>query len=174
MRVNEIESCDTAFLTCKTSGGTKVFFVTSHAVPSTIDPITCIELDRAIIVGSSERGVLLRADDGSEHRYPAPDNTTRQKLLGAIQAVTTDREPFCTISDTILQVRVVCGAHDSCPVAEIPRDPWCRPDRRPHDGGMEHVPWAMGLRAAMIKSVTKPHCPRRSALTSGRVASPSI
>jgi predicted dehydrogenase len=124
-RVNDIESCDTAAIRCRTDCGAELLFYTSHAVPGAVGPLIRYEFEQAVVTfqAGDGAGLVARFHDGRIRRYGDPGVHRHLKIWQTIAAVRSDdRYTPCGIEAAGAQTVCMAAAHASSPIHTLPDD----------------------------------------------------
>ncbi len=144
-RANRIDNFDTAAFRCRTDAGAEVLFYTSHAVPSDINPVFCLEFENALV--SNGNGFVAHLAGGGTRRYGAPEAQGDCKLTQVLESVRTGDAPSCDIETAIPQVLCVNAAQESMPrVRVFPSDMVNIEGHPPNE-----LTWVKGLSQALIQ-----------------------
>ncbi len=144
-RANRIGNFDTAAFRCHTDAGTEVLFYTSHAVPSDINPVFCLEFENALV--SNGNGFVAHLAGGGTRRYGAPEAQGDRKLTQVLEAVRTGETPSCDIETAIPQVLCVNAAQESMPLVRVFPSDMINIEGTPPN----QLTWVKGLSHAFIQ-----------------------
>lgn len=116
-----LENFDTAFLKMQTDAAVDLFFVTSHASASTLNPhIEAIGETGTIRLTNDD--CVLTANDGTSETTKMPDGiTTREHVMDAIFArLNNEQAPVFTPFKASVHTRIVNAAQASASIVPVP------------------------------------------------------
>jgi len=148
-RANEIESYDTAALRLRTQAGVEVSFYTTHAVPSHFGPLIHYHFAEAELYGQVPGSLYARMRDGGVIDYGYPEKSPGDKIHDTIQAIRAGEPPACSVQEASNQTLAICGAHESAPIAEVPRVLVRQTLADP--GVDDQLTWVDGLQGALVQ-----------------------
>jgi predicted dehydrogenase len=116
-RANPIENYDTAALRCQTKCGAEILIYTSHAVPTTVGPLSTYEFEHGTICNltNDPKQFIAHMHDGTIIRYGQPDRTNCDKLWDTVEAIRTGTRPPCTVATATPHTICVNAAQESSP-----------------------------------------------------------
>lgn len=122
MRVNDIETFDTAMMEIE-AGGATLHYLVSHAVPDTTAPILKLHFEKADILiqgeGKEEDAVTAVLPDGSRIHYGDLTKEYFRKVPYTLDVVRGLAAPVCTIETAMAQLLSVSAATFEAPVLDL-------------------------------------------------------
>lgn len=119
-RVNAIESFDTAVLRLHDIRGAEIYFATTHASATQINPITAIELEHASVYHQRPGTLVARTDTGEEIEYGPTSDEHSVKIKEMVAALAIDERPPCSLEEARPALQVACALDYETGIKEFP------------------------------------------------------
>ena len=148
-RANPIQSFDTGFLDITTSGGARILYIASHAVPSQMGPVAHCQFSQADLFCQKPGLFSARLADGSVRSYGDANDSPASKIEQAVRSIRSGEPPACSVAEASHHTRVVCGAHESSQIHPFPKES-VRVTGSLQDPS-DKLSWVDGLQAGMLQ-----------------------
>ena len=121
-RVNPITSCDTANIRIQTKDDKEILFYVSHAVPTTVGPISDIECEKGTIHYTQQETIVTDTQGNEIERFAsAAGGEIRQNVWNGLFNRLSDPDGFiCTVRLASKAVLVSNAVFDSAPIVDLP------------------------------------------------------
>lgn len=113
IRVNDIETFDTAIVKFRLKCGGDGLYVVSHSTESTVNPRFLYTFEKGTVTFSEEQGVIIgKTDDGKEINYGDPFKAPTKKFFDAVDCIKAGKSNvLCGISGASAQVKFIADLH---------------------------------------------------------------
>lgn len=122
-RANNIENFDSTVINFTFDNGAEGYFIASHAVDRTVDPIFCYEFEKGRIVSvpNAQNGELIgELNDGTKINYGRADVSTNcYKLEVAVRLCMGEKLDYCGLDGASVQTRVINYIQKNCEILDF-------------------------------------------------------